>query len=79
MLIIIQILSSLSLSTLTWDLQPNMILIVTNYMEVEIAITHIALVNENDQIVSYEDKLKVHREGLLHPAFSVFVVNGKGQ
>jgi isopentenyldiphosphate isomerase len=50
-----------------------MILIVTNYMEVEIAITRIALVNENDQIVSYEDKLKVHR------AFSVFVVNGKGQ
>ena len=65
--------TSLRLSTLTWDLKPNMILIVTNYMEVEIAITRIALVNENDQIVSYEDKLKVHR------AFSVFVVNGKGQ
>ena len=76
---IIQIMSSLRLSTLTWDLKPNMILIVTNYMEVEKAITHIALVNDNDQNLGYEDKLKVHQEGLLHRAFSVVVVNGEGQ
>ncbi len=54
-----------------------MILIVTNFMEVEKAITHIALVNDNDQIVGYEDKLKVHQEGLLHRTFSVVVINWK--
>jgi isopentenyl-diphosphate delta-isomerase len=41
--------------------------------------TLIALVDPQDQIVGYGDKLKVHREGTLHRAFSVVVINGKGQ
>jgi isopentenyl-diphosphate delta-isomerase len=39
----------------------------------------IALVDKEDRIVGYEDKLKVHREALLHRAFSVVVINDKGQ
>jgi isopentenyl-diphosphate delta-isomerase len=39
----------------------------------------IALVDEKDRIVGYENKLKVHQEGLLHRAFSVVVINSKGQ
>lgn len=35
----------------------------------------IALVNNNDEIVGYEDKLKVHQDGLLHRAFSIIVFN----
>jgi isopentenyl-diphosphate delta-isomerase len=41
--------------------------------------TLIALVDPQDQIVGYGDKLRVHREGTMHRAFSVVVVNGKGQ
>ena len=29
----------------------------------------IALVDENDRVTGYENKLKVHREGLLHRAW----------
>jgi len=39
----------------------------------------IALVDEQDQIIGYEDKLKVHQEAMLHRAFSVVVINSKGQ
>jgi len=39
----------------------------------------IALVDTNDQITGYGDKLKVHEEGTLHRAFSVFVFNKKGE
>jgi isopentenyl-diphosphate delta-isomerase len=39
----------------------------------------IALVDEDDRIIGYEDKLTVHQEGLLHRAFSVVVINSKGQ
>lgn len=39
----------------------------------------IALVDINDQITGYDDKMKVHVEGLLHRAFSVFIFNNKGQ
>jgi len=39
----------------------------------------IALVDEADQIVGYEDKLLVHQRGLLHRAFSAVVINTKGQ
>lgn len=35
----------------------------------------IALVDTNDQITGYGDKLKVHEEGTLHRAFSVFIFN----
>ncbi len=38
----------------------------------------IALVDINDRITGYETKGEVHRRGLLHRAFSVFIVrNGK--
>jgi isopentenyl-diphosphate Delta-isomerase len=39
----------------------------------------ITLVDEDDYIVGYEDKMKVHKEGLLHRAFSIFVVNSQCQ
>jgi len=39
----------------------------------------IALVDENDHITGYAEKLKVHQEGLLHRAFSVFVFNDKNE
>lgn len=36
------------------------------------------LVNYDDEEIGYADKMHVHREGLLHRAFSVFIVhNGK--
>ena len=34
----------------------------------------IALVDINDRITGYETKGEVHRRGLLHRAFSVFIV-----
>jgi isopentenyl-diphosphate delta-isomerase len=35
----------------------------------------IALVDSTDSIIGYEDKMKVHREGTLHRAFSIFIFN----
>lgn len=35
----------------------------------------ITLVNENDEITGYEEKLLCHEKGLLHRAFSVFIYN----
>lgn len=37
------------------------------------------LVDEKDNITGYGEKLKVHQEGHLHRAFSLFVVNSKGE
>jgi isopentenyl-diphosphate delta-isomerase len=37
------------------------------------------LVDEQNNITGYEKKLKVHQDGLLHRAFSIFVMNKKGQ
>ena len=34
----------------------------------------IALVDLDDKIIGYETKAEVHRRGLLHRAFSVFIV-----
>lgn len=39
----------------------------------------ITIVNEQDQIIGYEEKIKVHQLGLLHRAFSVFIINDKGE
>lgn len=39
----------------------------------------IALVDTNDEIIGYDEKLKVHEEGKLHRAFSVFVFNAQGE
>ena len=41
--------------------------------------TFIALVDEQDHILGYEEKLLVHRQGLLHRAFSIFVLNERGE
>ncbi len=37
------------------------------------------LVDEKDNEIGYMDKLSVHREGLLHRAFSVFIFNSKDE
>jgi isopentenyl-diphosphate delta-isomerase len=39
----------------------------------------IALVNEEDDITGYAEKLEVHKTGLLHRAFSVFVLNNNNE
>src|SRR4030042_6476736 len=39
----------------------------------------IILVDENDNFLGTEEKLKVHKEGKLHRAFSVFIFNSKGE
>jgi isopentenyl-diphosphate delta-isomerase len=40
---------------------------------------NIILVNTENNIVGYGEKMQVHRDGLLHRAFSIFVVNQKGE
>src|SRR6267142_766406 len=37
------------------------------------------LVNEKDEMVGIGAKLKIHREGLLHRAFSIFIFNSRGE
>jgi len=39
----------------------------------------IALVDEEDRLTGYGEKMNVHREGILHRAFSVVVINSNGQ
>lgn len=39
----------------------------------------LVLVDENDQKVGLMEKMEVHQKGLLHRAFSVFVLNDKNQ
>lgn len=39
----------------------------------------IALINIDDEITGYCEKLEVHKKGLLHRAFSIFIVNDKGE
>ncbi len=39
----------------------------------------VVLVDRNDKEIGSEEKMKAHREGKLHRAFSVFVFNSKGQ
>ena len=40
---------------------------------------YILTVDENDNVTGKGGKLKVHREGKLHRAFSLFVFNSKGE
>lgn len=40
---------------------------------------HVILVDADDVPVGFEDKLRAHREGRLHRAFSVFVMNAAGE
>lgn len=39
----------------------------------------IAIVNENDEITGFDEKLNVHLKGLLHRAFSCVVYNSSGE
>ena len=39
----------------------------------------VILVNEHDDMVGTMDKMEVHRQGLLHRAFSIFIFNSKGE
>lgn len=39
----------------------------------------VLLVDDNDKVTGTEEKLKAHREGLLHKAFSVFIVDNEGK
>lgn len=39
----------------------------------------IILVNMDDEIVGSGEKMYVHEKGLLHRAFSIFILNNKGQ
>lgn len=39
----------------------------------------IALIDESDNITGFADKFEVHRLGLLHRAFSIFVFNDKNE
>jgi len=41
--------------------------------------TEVILVDENDNEIGTEEKMKAHQEGKLHRAFSIFVFNSKGQ
>jgi isopentenyl-diphosphate delta-isomerase len=47
---------------------------INNYMN-----SMIAIVNPNDKIIGYSDKLDVHLQGIMHRAFSIFVFNNKGE
>ncbi len=39
----------------------------------------VVLVDSNDKETGFEEKLKTHKEGKLHRAFSIFVFNSKGE
>jgi isopentenyl-diphosphate Delta-isomerase len=39
----------------------------------------VILVNENNEPIGVMEKMEVHRRGLLHRAFSVFIFDGKGR
>ncbi len=40
---------------------------------------HVILVNEHDESLGLMEKMEAHEKGLLHRAFSVFILNSKGQ
>jgi len=40
---------------------------------------NVILVDKNDNEIGAEEKMKVHKEGKLHRAFSIFVFNKEGQ
>lgn len=40
---------------------------------------YILLVDENDNVIGKEEKIKTHQEGKLHRAFSIFVFNSEGE
>ncbi len=40
---------------------------------------NVILVDENDQQIGIMDKMQAHEKGLLHRAFSIFIVNSKNE
>lgn len=40
---------------------------------------HVILVNERDEPLGLMEKMEAHEKGLLHRAFSVFILNSKGE
>lgn len=44
-----------------------------------IAVEEVVLVDENDRETGTMEKIEVHRRGLLHRAFSVFILDSKGK
>ncbi|WP_417602303.1 isopentenyl-diphosphate Delta-isomerase [Owenweeksia hongkongensis] len=42
-------------------------------------VENVILVDENDNEIGLMEKMEAHRKGLLHRAFSVFVLNSKGE
>lgn len=40
---------------------------------------HLLLVDQTDHVIGYGEKLAVHRQGLLHRAFSILVFNDAGE
>jgi len=42
-------------------------------------ISHIILVDENDRQIGVMEKLLAHQKGLLHRAFSIFIINSQQQ
>lgn len=41
--------------------------------------SNVILVNEQDEAIGIMDKMEVHRKGMLHRAFSIFIFNSKGE
>lgn len=39
----------------------------------------ILLIDEKDDELGFEDKIKIHQQGLLHRAFSIIILNSKGE
>ena len=39
----------------------------------------VILVDENDEVVGYMEKMKAHQEALLHRAFSIFIFNSNNE
>ena len=39
----------------------------------------VILVDDSDRQIGVAEKLQVHRDGLLHRAFSIFILNSQGQ
>ena len=39
----------------------------------------VVLVNEDDEVLGYMEKIEAHRKAVLHRAFSIFIFNNKGE
>ncbi len=48
-------------------------------MKTQFMAKQIVLVDKNNKKIGVEDKIKAHKEGKLHRAFSIFIFNSKGE